>query len=146
MLELSRGLSACGAAAARDQREGLALDLQRHIGSIPTAIDEKKVLLAFEAQQRGGLEAAAFSALGEKDRIVSDESPKLTRNRAHHVELCALTGRLPCNPHVPVGLTVENYQIDHDRLRSLQQLYNSPYYITVGASHARRAQKSTGVA
>jgi len=57
-LSLRRGIS----------EKGLALDLQRHVRSIPAAIDENQVLLALEAQQRGRLEPAALGALGEKDR------------------------------------------------------------------------------
>src|SRR5882757_5653692 len=104
------GLSFRIVRAARDQRERLPLNLQRHIGGIPSTAHEEQVFLTLEPQQRGRLESTGFGVLREEDRIMRQESGKLPRDHAHGVDFGALTrGPRGRNAHVPVSLIVENY-------------------------------------
>jgi hypothetical protein len=51
---------------AGNQRERLALDLQRHVGRVPLAIFQEQVFLGMEAEQYGRLELPVSELLVKK--------------------------------------------------------------------------------
>jgi hypothetical protein len=119
----SRHFSSSIIRAAGDQRERLSLDLQRHVGGIPSAIDEEQVLLRLETQQRGKFESTRFRVFGEEDRIMRQESRKFSRDHAHRVDFCVLSSRpRGGDANIPVNLLIKNYSVCHSRLQPFRRL------------------------
>src|SRR5882757_7546273 len=74
--------------------------------------------MVLEAQQCGRLELTGLWAFCEEDRVMREETRKLSRDHAHGIDCRVPTGRARGrNAHITVSLTAENYQVDHNCLQ-----------------------------